>query len=108
MRKRLKRILASFSATAFTAVSVSTTFAMQSNAENVTQASKRSTETQSNYCQDDSCQCHCLPNDTQVSNNSCSEECIDKSGEGISIALLDAGVTDFNVTEKVSFVDDDT
>ena len=108
MRKRLKRILASFSATAFTAVSVSTTFAIQSNAENVTQASKRSTETQSNYCQDDSCQCHCLPNDTQVSNNSCSEECIDKSGEGISIALLDAGVTDFNVAEKVSFVDDDT
>ena len=96
MKKQiLKRILSSISATTLAVTSLGLNTVLAANAESVAPAAQTKEHTEAaDHVHDDCC------------GGCCGEEA--PAGQGVTIALLDAGVTNYETAGKTSFIDDDT
>ena len=93
--KVLKRLIASISATTLAATSLGFNTVLAANAENTTPVGH----------------VHEAEELTEAAGHSdCHDDCCDHAhgGKGVTIALLDAGVTNSETAGKTSFIDDDT
>ena len=98
-RQILKRLISSVAATTLAVTSLGLDAVLGAGAVNVPQAeSKNPTDNASEQ----------IPAYTHTGFNTGSCSCCGYSGKGVTIALLDAGVTEFETTDNVSFIDDDT
>ncbi|WP_298531071.1 S8 family serine peptidase, partial [uncultured Ruminococcus sp.] len=96
MKKQiLKRILSSISATTLAVTSLGLNTVLAANAESAAPAAQTKEQTAAvDHVHDDCC------------GGCCGEEA--PAGQGVTIALLDAGVTNYETAGKTSFIDDDT
>ena len=96
MKKQiLKRILSSISATTLAVTSLGLNTVLAANAESAAPAAQTKEHTEAaDHVHDDCC------------DGCCGEEA--PAGQGVTIALLDAGVTNYETAGKTSFIDDDT
>ena len=96
MKKQiLKRILSSISATTLAVTSLGLNTVLAANAESAAPAAQTKEHTEAaDHVHDDCC------------GGCCGEEA--PAGQGVTIALLDAGVTNYETAGKTSFIDDDT
>ena len=96
MKKQiLKRILSSISATTLAVTSLGLNTVLAANAESAAPVAQTKEQTAAaDHVHDDCC------------GGCCGEEA--PAGQGVTIALLDAGVTNYETAGKTSFIDDDT
>lgn len=108
-KKILKRMLSSLSATVIATTSLGLSSVLSASANNVPDPQTYDIDHSFADCFecDDHCNEHdhgCLEDHDHCDNH----DCCDNSGEGVTIALLDAGVSAYETDGGVSFVNDDT